>query len=95
MHVIKENAWYQVKCQGCIGKGRNDGLYVGEMARPFRERVGKHLTKYGDKDKISACHKHVEEKHGSERQRLELKVVSFCGNDAMLRQVTKLWSLKN
>ena len=85
---------YQMKCQGCIGKRTNDGLYVGETARSVGERIGEHLTKYEVNDKNSVFHKHVEEKHGGERQNVKLKVVSSCGNDAMLRQVTEAVLIK-
>ena len=87
-------AVYQMKCQGCIGKRTNDGLYVGETARSLGERIGEHLTKYEAKDKNSVFHKHVEEKHGGERQNVKLEVVSSCGNDAMLRQVTEAVLIK-
>ena len=59
------------------------------MARSVEERIGAHLTKYEAEDKNSVCHKHVEEKHGGERQNAKLKVASSCGNDIMLRQVTE------
>ena len=52
---------YQMKCQGCIGKRTNEGLYVGETARSVGGRIGEHLTKYEVKDKNSVFHKHVEE----------------------------------
>ena len=39
-------------------------------------------------------HKHVEEKHGGERQNVKLEVVSSCGNDATLRQVTEAVLIK-
>ena len=85
---------YQMKCQGCIGKRTNDGLYVGETVRSVGERIGEHLTKYEVNDKSSVFHKYVEEKHGGERQNVRLKVVSSCGNDAMLRQVTEAVLIK-
>ena len=69
-------------------------MYVGETALSVGERIGQHLTKYEVQDKNSAFHKHVEEKHGGERQNVELKVVSSCGNDAMLRQVTEAVLIK-
>ena len=65
---------------GCM----NDGLYVGETARSTGERVNEHLTKYEVKDKNSIFQKHIEEKHGGERQVVKVKVVSSFGNDAML-----------
>ena len=64
-------------------------MYVGETARSIGERVNEHLTKYQVKDKNSIFQKHIEEKHGGERQDVKVKVVSSCGNDAMLRQVTE------
>ena len=85
---------YQMKCQGCNGKRTNDGLYVGETARSVEERIGEHLTKYEVNDKNSVFHKYLEEKHGGERQNVKLKVVSSCGNDAMLRQVTEAVLIK-
>ena len=85
---------YEMKCQGCNGKGSNDGLYIGETARSVGERINEHLTKYEKKDKNSVFHKHVEEKHNGERQNVRLKVVSSCGNDAMLRQVTEAVVIK-
>ena len=63
-------------------------MYVGETARNIGERVSEHLTKYQVKDKNSIFQKHIEEKHGGERQDAKVKVVSSCGNDAMLRKVT-------
>ena len=36
----------------------------------------------------------IEEKHGGERQNFKLEVVSSCGNDAMLRQVTEAVLIK-
>ena len=84
---------YQMKCQGCIGK-RANGLYVGKTARSVEERIGEHLAKYQVKDKNSVSHKHLEEKHGGERQNVKLEVVSSCGNDAMLRQVTEAVLIK-
>ena len=38
--------------------------------------------------------KDIEEKHGGERQDVKVKVVSSCGNDAMLRQVTEAILIK-
>ena len=78
-----------MKCQGCIGKITNDWLYVGETARSVGERIGEHLTKCEVNNKNSVFHKHVEEQHGGEKQNVKLKVVSSCGNDAMLRQMTE------
>ena len=46
------------------------------------------------KRKKSVFHKHIGEKHRGERQEVELKVVSSCGNDAMLRQVTEAIFIK-
>ena len=83
-----------VKCQGCIGKRTNDGLYVGETARSVGERIGEHLTKKEVNDKNSVFHKHVEEQRGCEKQNVELKVVSSCCNNAMLRQVTEAVLIK-
>ena len=80
---------YQIKCQGCTGSSLHDGLYVGETARSIEERVTESLAKYEVKDKNSSFQKHIEEKHGGERQDFEVKVVSSCGNDAMPRQVTE------
>ena len=37
---------------------------------------------------------HIEEKHGGERQNVELKLISSCGNDAMIRQVTEAVLIK-
>ena len=85
---------YQIKCQGCTGSSINDGLYVGETARSIGERVSEHQTKYQLKNKNSIFQKHIEEKHGGERQDVKVKVVSSCGNDAMLRQVTKAILIK-
>ena len=62
----------------------NDGLFVGETARSTGERVNAHLAKYEVKDKSSTFQKHIEEKHGGERQDVKVKVVSSFGNDAML-----------
>ena len=67
----------------------NDGLYVGETARSIGERIGEYLNKYEVKDKNPLFHKHIEEEYGGKKQDVELKVVSSCGNDAMLRQVTE------
>ena len=58
------------------------------MARSIGERVNEHLAKYEVKDKNSVFQKHIEEKHKGERQDVKVKIVSSCGNDAMLRQVT-------
>ena len=85
---------YQIKCQGCTESSINDGLYVGEMARSIGERVNEHLAKYEVKDKNSIFQKHIEEKHGGERQDVKVKVVSSCGNDTMLRQVTEAILIK-
>ena len=85
---------YNLKCQGCIEKGIKDGLYVGETARSVDQRVNEHLIKYETKDKNSVFHKHVEEKHNSERQSILLEIASFCGNDAILRQVTEAVMIK-
>ena len=85
---------YQMKCQGCIEKRTNDGLYVGETARSVEERIGEHLAKYEVKGKNSVFHKLVEEKHGGERQNVKLQVVSSCGNDAMLRKVIEAVLIK-
>ena len=52
------------------------------------------LAKYEIKDKNSIFQKHIEEKHGGERQDVEVKVVLSCGNDAMLRQVTEAILIK-
>ena len=38
--------------------------------------------------------KHIEEKHKGERQDVKVKIVSSCGNDAMLRQVTEAILIK-
>ena len=46
----------------------NDGLYVGETARSIGERVSEHLAKYEVKYKNPIFQKHIEEKHGGERQ---------------------------
>ena len=78
---------HQVKCQGCTGRNVNDGLYIGETARRIGERIGEHLNTYEIKGKNSVFQKHIDEKHAGERQEVALKVVSSCGNDAMLRQV--------
>ena len=51
--------------------------------RSIGERIGEQLNEYEIKDKYLVFHKHVEEKHGGERQEVELKVVSSCGNDGM------------
>ena len=69
-------------------------MYVGETARSIGERVNEHLAKYEVKDKNSIFQKHIEEKHKGERQDVKVKVVSSCGNDAMLRQVTKAILIK-
>ena len=85
---------YQIKCQGCTESSISDGLYVGETARSIGERVNEHLAKYEVKDKNSVFQKHIEEKHKGERQDVKVKVVSSCGNDAMLRQVTEAILIK-
>ncbi len=85
---------YQMKCQGCTGQRNNIGLYIGETARSVGERVSEHLAKYEMKCKNSIFHKHVQEKHDGERQNIQLKIVSSCGNDAMLRQVTEAVLIK-
>ena len=40
-----------VKCQGCIEKRRNDGLYVRKMIRSIGERISERLAEYEVKDK--------------------------------------------
>ena len=85
---------YQIKCQGCTGSSTNDGLYVGETARSIGDRVCEYLTKYEVKDKNSIFQKHVDEKHGDERQDVKVKVVSSCGSDGILRQVTEVILIK-
>ena len=72
----------------------NDGLNIGETARSIGERIGENLNRYEIKDKSSVFHKHIGEKHWGERQEVELKVASSCGNDAMLRQVTEAILIK-
>ena len=85
---------YQIKFQGRTESSIRDGLYVGEMARSIGERVNEHLAKYEIKDKNSIFQKHIEEKHKGERQDVKVKVVSSCGNDAVLRQVTEAILIK-
>ena len=80
---------YQINCQGCTGSSINGGLHVRETARSAGERVSEHLTNYQVMDKNSSFQKHIEERHGGERQDVKVKVVSSCCNDAMLRQVTE------
>ena len=67
----------------------NDGLYIRETARSIGERLGEHLNTYEIKDKNSVFHKQIEDKDVGERQEVQLKVVSFSSNDAILRQVTE------
>jgi len=73
----------------CTGSSISDGLHVGETTGNTGERVSEHLAKYEVKYKNSISQKHIEEKHGGERQDVKVKIVSSCSNDAMLRQVTE------
>ena len=68
--------------------------YIGETARSVGERFDEHFKKYIGKQKSSVFYQHALECHQGNVHPLDVKVISQCTGDAMLRQVTEAVMIK-
>ena len=80
LNCKNSEAVYKKKWHVCISDEEKKGLYIGETARSFKERINEHINIYDVKENWFSTNIFQKIMTG-----IKIRIISSCKNDAMLR----------